>query len=214
MTDEKPARRAPLVTPILLKRSPRYRWPEGERMHYLLARDGLYRCRDEEFFRSCVKTPDGSGELEPQRPFFEPRFPLIPRALFEQVVGFFERAAELYGSEAAALFVWDRAEERVRLIVPEQTATMYESWDGYASPVGVHYELPTDWPAEWVCFGDIHSHVDQPAYASSVDKTDECHSAGLHLVVGRIQREPPEPHAEAGGDGERFLLDPPPLVEG
>ena len=57
-------------------------------------------------------------------------------------------------------------------------------------------------------FGDVHSHVHYAAYASSTDKADESHSAGLHVVVGRIQNEPPEIHAEAVVDGMRFVMDP------
>ena len=71
----------PLLTPILVKSDHELAWPERERLFYLLARDGLYLCRQNEFFRSCVKTRSGPSELEEQRTFFEPRFPRIPAAL-------------------------------------------------------------------------------------------------------------------------------------
>ena len=203
-----------LLTPILVKSDQEMAWPERERLFYLLTRDGLYRCRQNEFFRSCVKADSGPSELEVQKPFFEPRFPKIPAALIEQAVGFFTKIADLHGSEAAALFVWDRSEDQVHLIIPNQTATMSGAGSGYRYPIGVHYDSPGELPGDWVVFGDIHSHVDYAAYASHTDVKDELHSAGLHIVVGRIRREPPELHVEAVVDGERFVLAPDDVFSG
>lgn len=206
MSDSERGGRRPLLTPILAKASEELPWPQDERLFYVLAREGLYLCRENEFFRSCVKAKDGPSELYPQQPFFEPRFPEIPPALIERAVGFFTRIADLHGSEAAALFVWDRGKRRVRLVIPEQTATMGGSGPAYRYPIGVHYDPPADLPPDQVVFGDIHSHVNYAAYASYTDVKDELHSAGLHVVVGRIRDEPPEFHVEAVVDGERFVL--------
>ena len=192
-----------LVTPILVKSEKDDPWPEGERLFYLLARDGLYLCRQHEFFRSCVKVEGGPSELLAHREIFEPRFPTIPRSLIERAVGFHTQIAELHGSESAALFAWDPREQRVKLVVPYQTATM----SGYRYPIGVHYHPPTTLPEDWVIFGDIHCHVSYAAYASHTDVEDEFHSAGLHIVVGRIWNDPPEFHVEAVVDGQRFRLD-------
>ena len=211
----KPRRKSnPLVTPVLPKTGVEMPWPEGERHFFVLAREGLFRCRQHEFFRSCVKAENGPSELASQRPFFEPRFPEIPAAIVEQAVGFFSRIAEIHGSEAAALLVWDRAERRVRLVVPRQTATMGGSTPAWRYPVGVHYDPPADLPEEWVVFGDIHCHVGYAAYASHTDIEDELHSAGLHIVVGRISDEPPEFHVEAVVDGQRFVLEPDSVMGG
>ena len=202
------------TTPVFLKSDADFAWPEDETLFYLVAKDGLHLCRNHAFFRSCVPAERGPSELEAQEPFLVPRFPRIPRDVFERVVGFFDRVAELHGSEAAALLVWDQEEKRVRLVVPEQTATVYRSsWDGYTSPIGVHYVPPASLPPHWRFFADVHSHVHGPAYASSVDKHDELHAAGLHLVVGRIGEEPPEIHVEAVVDGRRFVLDPGDVIE-
>ena len=202
-----PSYAPPRSTPtILAKTAPDLPWPADESLFYLIGREGLFICRNTEFFRSCVPARRGPSALAPQGAFLTPRFPRIPRDLFEQAVGFFDRIADLHGSEAAALLVWDRGEQRVRLVVPEQTATVHCAWDGYRSPIGVHYQPPTDLPPDWVPFGDVHSHVQMAAYASSTDKEDELHAAGLHIVVGRIQKEPPEIHVEAVADGTRFVL--------
>ncbi len=200
-------------TPVMAKRSADLAWPNDERMFYIVARDGLYICRNHDFFQSCVKSTGGPSELEVQSPFLIPQFPMIPCDLFELAVGFFDVIAELQGSEAAAMLVWDRSEQCVRLVVPEQTATMTKAWDGHRSPIGVHYVPPTHLPSDWVPFGDIHSHVDYPAYASTTDKEDETHMAGLHIVVGRLYQEPPELHVEAVVDGARFALEPADVIE-
>ena len=214
MSDSPRGGRRPILTPILAKAGKELEWPRDERLFYLLAREGLYLCREHEFFRSCVKAKGGPSELYPQQPFFEPRFPEIPPAVIERAVGFFTRIADLHGSEAAALLVWDRGERRVRLVIPEQTATMGGSSGPYRYPIGVHYDPPADLPSDQVVFGDIHSHVDFAAYASHTDVADEAHSAGLHVVVGRIRDESPEFHVEAVVDGERFMLEPSQVVAG
>jgi hypothetical protein len=161
-----------------------------------------------------VRAERGPSPLEEQKTFLEPRFPRIPQALFEESVGFFSDIADLHGSEAAALLLWDRDEQRVRLHVPEQTASVSRYSDGYVSPIGVHYVPPPDLPADWIPFGDIHCHVGYSAYASATDKDDELHSAGLHIVVGRIHDEPPDLHVEAVVDGQRFHIDPRQVIEG
>jgi hypothetical protein len=56
--------------------------------------------------------------------------------------------------------------------------------------------------------------VDYSAYASTTDKADETHAAGLHVVVGRISEEPPDIHVEAVVDGTRFELDASRVIEG
>jgi hypothetical protein len=202
------------IAPVLVKSSEEREWMDEPRLFYILGRDGLYRCRNHEFFESCVKTDQGPSGLEEQRTFLRPRFPKIPRALFEQAVGFFSRVADHQGSEAAMLLLWDRRDEQVRLVVPPQKATMYRAWDGRRSPIGIHYEIPADLPADWVPFGDIHSHVHYAAYASSTDVADETHAAGLHVVVGRIHEEPPDLHVEAVVDAQRFVLSLEQVVEG
>ena len=60
--------------------------------------------------------------------------------------------------------------------------------------------------------GDIHSHVDMSAYASAMDKDDELHRPGLHIVVGRLNLEPPDLHIEVTVDGTRFQVADPKMV--
>ncbi len=202
------------VAPVLVKTEAQIDWPEDAPVFYVLGRDGLYLCRNHEFFQSCVKTDRGPSGLEEQQPFLRPRFPKIPQDLFEQTVGFFSRVAERHGSEAAVLLLWDREEQQVRIVVPPQKATMYRAYDGDPCPIGVHYDLPLDLPADWIPFGDMHSHVHFAAYSSATDVADETHAAGLHVVVGRIDQEPPEIHVEAVVDRKRFSMAVDRVIEG
>ena len=208
------ARAAWPATPLHVKREEHFDWPRGPKLFYLLSSSGLFKCRNHEFFRSCVPAQRGPAELSGQEPFLQCAFPRIPRELFERVVGFFDRIRELHNAEASVLLAYDRENEAVEVVVPDQTATVSRYSGGRQYPLGLHYYPPTDLPPGWVLFGDIHSHVDLAAYSSATDVHDETHSAGLHIVVGRLYREPAEVHVEAVVDGERFQLRFDDVVEG
>lgn len=203
-----------LLTPILIQDGSGPAWLDEESAFYVLSRDGLFLCRNHEFFRSCAPARDFPRELESQEPFLFPRYPKLSRAQFERVVGFFARMAELYHSEAAVFLAWDRSAERLELLVPEQVATVGRTWLGGAYPIGLQYSMPTDLPASKFIVGDIHSHVNLAAFSSATDVHDEDYQAGLHIVVGRIQSEPPDVHVEAVVDGQRFVLDPSAVIAG
>src|SRR5207245_2945076 len=113
-----------LVTPIYVKSDAAMPWPEDDKVFHVLTGSGLYLCRNHPFFRSCVPAPSWPSELAPQESFLDLHYPKIPRRRFEVVVGFFARIAELHGSEAAVLMVWDAPAKRLRLIAPEQVATV------------------------------------------------------------------------------------------
>jgi hypothetical protein len=202
-----------LVTPLYVKLKEDMPWPEDS-VFYVLASDGLFLCRNFRFYRSCVPARGFPRELAKQRKFLRVRYPRVPRELLEQAVGFFAEVADRHNAEASVVLAVDTGTDRVHLLVPEQRATVYKSWYGNQYPVGVHYDLPSPLPEGWLIFGDIHSHVDGAAYASYTDKADERYRAGLHIVVGRIRREPPEFHVEATVDGARFHVDPAYVLEG
>ncbi len=194
-----------LFTPLYLKLNDAMPWPEQEKAFYLLSSEGLFLCRNTPFFRSCVPAREFPGELAEQRPFLQLAYPRIPRPLLEQVVGFFDLIGDRFGSEAAVLLAWNRTTETVEAIVPPQTGLVGMSWSGNPYPLELEYEVPP-LPPHLLLLGDIHSHVDGSAYASFVDKADEMHQPGLHLVVGRILDEPPQFHCEATADGFRFKV--------
>ena len=200
-----------LLTAIHIKTAEDAPWPETERMFYRLTRDGLFVCGNADFYHSCVPARGWPSELAPQRPFLKLRYPKVPQPLFERAVGFCARIGELHNAEAAVLLALHRSDQRFQLVIPPQVSVVSSGWSGRAYPLEVHYDAPP-LPPDWVWWGDIHSHVDGPAYASHTDKADEAHRPGIHVVIGRIYLEPPDLHIEAIVDGFRFKIEDPTMV--
>jgi hypothetical protein len=194
-----------LHTPIFVKLAPDMPLPDDVPVFHLLTRDGLFLCRNHPFFRSSVRVEQFPSELAAHQPFLKMRYPKLPRKLVEQVVGFFAIVGRHHASEAAVLLAWDKTAETVVAIVPEQIGLVGCGWYGDPFPMELQYEIPP-LPPNLTLIGDMHSHVDGPAYASSMDKADEEYRAGLHIVVGRIRYEPPEFHCEVTVDGVRFAI--------
>ncbi len=203
-----------LTMPLYVKSDPDMEWPEEHPSFYLLTGNGLFICRNHEFFQSCVPARSWPGELALQGKSLTLRYPRIPAGEMERIVGFFSRIGDLYGSEAAVLLLWDRERGRMTAHAPAQEAGVSEGWTGHRYPIDVRYEQPLDLPAHLTVVGSVHSHVEGAAYASSTDKQDEVHRAGLHVVVGRISREPPEFHCEVVVDGTRFEVEPGAVIDG
>jgi hypothetical protein len=171
----------------------------------LLSSNGCFLCRNTPFFRSCVPVESFPSELAGQKPFLTLSCPRIPRRLMELVVGFFDVIGRRHASEAAVLIAWNRATEVIEIVVPDQVGIVGMSSYGTAYPMELEYQIPP-LPPELMMLGDIHSHVDGLAYSSYLDKADEAHRPGLHIVVGRILDEPPQFHCEATVDGFRFKV--------
>ena len=203
----------PLLTPVRLKTGPNDPWPE-EPVSYLLAGNDLFLCRNHRLFRSCVPAPTWPRELARQATFLEPRFPPLPAGLFARMVGFFDAVARRHGAEAIVLLALDTQTGEVHPVVPEQVAVVSIGWRGTTYAESVEYQPPEDLPDGWVVIADVHSHVHAPAGSSWIDHDDEQHSAGLHIIVGRIHREPPDVRVEAVVDGTRFKLSPEPFLQG
>ncbi len=195
-----------LFTPIHLNTSGQDGRPAGPDAYFLLARNGLFLCRNHPLFSSAVRAPSWPSELLPHEESLTLRLPPVSRSRVERIVGFFSRVYELYASEAAALLVLDGRAGRVRLVVPSQVATVNVGYGGRRSAVGVRYDSTPPASPESIVVGDVHSHADLPAYSSHVDQRDEEYRPGLHVVVGRVDREPPEFHCEFVVDGARFPL--------
>ena len=195
-----------LVTPVYLNTGAGGAAPT-EKAAYVLSGNGLFLHRNHPFFTSCLTARTWPGELGVTEPAFTPRYPRIPADQLERAVGFFAAVARLHRSEAALLIAWDTRGERIRLLVPVQHCTTLSTGTGTGVPVGVHYR-PPPMPGHFALIGDMHSHVDGEARSSSVDRSDERYRPGLHIVVGRIHREPPAFCVEAVVDGFRFDLDP------
>ncbi len=205
---------ADLAVPIYLKTSEEMPWPENERAFYLLSQSGIFLCRNHPFFRSSVHAPSWPGELARHDRSLSLRLPRIPRRHVELAVGFFARVAEAWGGEAGVLLVWDEKSRRLRYQVPEQRATVRASRNGVYTPVSLSYVMTETLAPGCTVIGDMHSHAEAAAYCSSVDRMDEVYRPGLHVVVGRIDREPPEFHCEFVVDGARFIVPNEEVLEG
>lgn len=181
---------------------------------YLLTRDGPFFCRNHPFFTTDVPTRRPIKALAAHEPHCELRYPKVSSALLERIVGFFGRVYEQHGSEAVVLLLWDLVAQHYRVHVPDQEATVWESRGGSRSAWDVTYRVPTDLPARHLLVGDLHSHAAMPAYASMTDRADEARRDGVHGVVGRLDRDPPDFHLALAIDGYRFTLARDQLFEG
>lgn len=182
------------MTPVYLKTDPNMPFPT-DKIFYLLTSDGLFLCRNHDWFQSCVPAKRGPGELAGQTEFVNVSYPLIPRMLIEKAIGFFHAIYKKHGWESALLIVWNKLTQQIELICPDQKA----------STGTVKYEIP-NLPPHLVLVGDMHSHGSWSPNPSSMDEDDEMHRPGLHIVVGGITVEPPEFYCAAVVDGTRFKV--------
>ncbi|NNE91481.1 MAG: hypothetical protein HKN23_07525 [Verrucomicrobiales bacterium] len=192
-----------LLTPVYLKTGDDMEWPEDESVFHLLTGDGLFLCRNHPFFRSSTPVERGPAELAAHEPFIKLNYPKIPAEMFETVVGFFDLIGSKFGAEAAVLFAWNRKTEQIELVVPPQESVVGKTWTGRPFPINVYYDVP-DLPDELIFLGDAHCHVEEAAFASKTDIDDEIDRPGIHIIVGRIDEEPPEIHIDVTVDGSRF----------
>ncbi|MBM4018180.1 MAG: hypothetical protein FJ288_07600 [Planctomycetes bacterium] len=202
-----------LATPVFLKLAADMGWPKDKPVFYLLTADGLYICRNHPFFQSSVLARGWPSELARHRESLRLTYPKVPRRLLELCVGFFDRMAEAYSAEAAAVLLWDGQRRRVSVMIPRQVSKCRRTYGGTLYGLSVRYEMPV-LPGHLAVIGDIHSHVDGGAYASYADRCDEAYRPGLHVVCGRIDREPPDFYADAIVDGVRFSVATDLVLEG
>lgn len=182
-----------ISTPVYLKTDPNMPWPK-DKMFYILSSDGLFLCRNHEWFQSCSLSTRGPGELEKQKAFARLNYPKIPKAIMERALSFFRRIDKRDGWESALLLVWNRQTGEMDLVCPDQKA----------SSTSVEYDIPKSLPQHLALIGDIHSHPHFSPSPSFTDEKDEKSRPGLHIVAGYINRHNPEFHCEAVMDGTRF----------
>lgn len=181
-------------TPVYLKTSETEPLPT-DKFYYLLTRNGLFMCRNNAWFTSCAPAKAGPSDLAEQKPVATLNYPTIPRALFERAVGFFHQVYKAHGWESALILCWNKQTQAMELVCPEQKCSMS----------AVEYEIPV-LPPHLMAIGDLHCHCDFGAFASWTDEHDEMKRPGIHIVVGHVDKEPPEFHSEAVIDGERFKI--------
>lgn len=196
-----------MITPIYIRESEKDPWPEDSAF-YLVTGSGLFLCRNHELFRSCTPVRRWPSELPVQHGFLEPAYPQVPRLLMERLVGFFGAMAKDHGAEAGAYLVYDKSTKKITVRIPEQVSTVREGWGGSVYPVGIDYDNLRSLPDRQMILGTVHSHAYDAAYSSGVDVHDEVDKPGVHIVVGKLDQEPPDLHVDAVVDGVRFPLRP------
>ncbi|MHA2068938.1 MAG: Mov34/MPN/PAD-1 family protein [Candidatus Thorarchaeota archaeon] len=205
-----------LVTPIYIynPEKPDEPWPDDD-VFIMLAGNGLFMCRQHGMFKSCVAMKKWPGELENHEEFLVPNYPKVPRGELEKVVGWFDAMAKSENCEAGGYIIYDEKTKRTSIVIPDQVATQSRRWHGSGShPVGLDYENLSPLPKGQTIIGTIHSHVYMQAFSSVTDTNDETHKTGFHIVVGKLDHEPPDFHVEAVVDEERFDLDMEDVVKG
>ena len=202
-----------VTTPIYIKETDGEPWPE-EGTFYILSSSGLFLCRNHDMFQSCTPVRSWPSELAPQKPFLQPFYPQIPRLVMEQVTGFFGAMAEEHRCEAGVYLIYDRNDHEVTVAVPTQVSTVSRGAGALDYGIGLDYDNLDALPPHQMILGTVHSHVYGAAYSSGIDVHDEVDKPGLHIVVGKLDRDPPDLYAVAVVDGSRFPLDPKSVIEG
>jgi hypothetical protein len=185
------------------------RLPEGK-VRYVLAREGLYVERATSMFTTSTLLTGELPELDRHAQRCVLHTSALPAEMIALMVGFFQYASDLHGGEGALILLYHPGEDRFEWYCPHQTVKMY-TWRGrwYADD-SISYENPLELSPGWVQFGDAHSHL-HAAIPSHIDRADERHGDGLHLIVGYINSRHPTYNAEFVVDGRRYHM-PPELI--
>jgi len=111
-----------------------------DKLFYVLARNGYFKCRNHQFFEAAVQlTNEGHPNLDDYEEKLICKYPKIPQSMLEDIVGFFARVDKELFSEAYVCIFWDMIEEEMKMLVPEQEVSM----------TSANYKLP-NYPDHWI----------------------------------------------------------------
>lgn len=200
---------------------------------YIMAANGIYYEQNDDLFHASTVIHEfwrpinfGAMGLADHPEFFKPKFPIIPAALVEQCLGFFQAVEQKTDCECGLVLLYDPLTGDYQWCCPEQEIGKFD----------LHFTTPIpgkDYPEHLIHFGDVHLHPGMSAYHSGTDKDDEMTASdGLHLVVGTGKKygkwnsslkngkgdwEPDEQRIEFCGvfvaDGARFKVQPSEVLE-
>ena len=182
----------------------------SDSLYYLLASNGIFLVNNNDLFRSVTVAPGIAG-LRSQEPVASLSFPKLPKDLIEQVYGFFAFVFRKWGGEAVAFLYYSPESGRFHVGIPPQKIFRYRGLREWRTEGRVEYGyLPR--PASFLKIGDIHSHPDTSAFFSLTDDYDDSED-GLRMVMGNLNRRPPDVRVSFVAGGTRFRLRPEDVLE-
>ena len=164
---------------------------------YMLGRDGYYLKKSNRLFDAVVKIaslPDFNDVAESVKW----NAPKIPSKIIDESLEFFRAVHDEHRSEAIVLLALDKGVWSI--VVPDQKV----------SPASLKYECP----AGANLAGTIHSHCGMGAFFSGTDTNDVANFDGVHIVLGRIDRNDYEIEVGVYVNGRLFKGEPGDVIEG
>ena len=161
-------------------------------------------------YASVTPVGDGAGLL-PRRASLRLCLPRLPRLVMERIFGFFRAVYLTWEGEAVAFLYYAPARRAFRIGVPPQVVVRRAVRGGWRTEGRVLYGYHPRADG-FLKVGDVHSHAGMPAFHSATDDHDDAET-GLHLTLGRLDRQRPEVSASFVAHGARFLLRPEDVVE-
>lgn len=158
---------------------------ETGQSRYVMAANGIFYEQHDDLFHGCDRIHEfyravnfGQMQLLEHKPFFVPKFPIIPSYLISMCLGFFKAVEDKTDCECGLVLLYDPDTQLYQWCCPEQEIS---KWD-------LKFETPIpgkDYDERLIHFGDVHLHPGMSAYHSGTDHDDEMTASdGLHLVVG------------------------------
>ena len=197
------------MIPLHLKTEEQGDSPEAS-IYYLVAENGTFLVRNTELFSSVTEVDSVPGLLQ-EEASCALHFPRLPRAIMEQMYGFFRAVYQTWDGEAVAFLFYEPESSAFRLGIPPQTLVRH-CFAGYSwTEKSVSYGyLPR--PRGFVKLGDAHSHPNLSAFFSCTDDRDDDQD-GLRIVIGALESSSPDVSVSFVAGGTRFSLSPEDALE-
>jgi proteasome lid subunit RPN8/RPN11 len=172
-------------------------------VYFLVAANDIFLVNKTALFTSITEARDISW-LAPQKPSLRLSFPKVPRQLMEQIYGFFQVVYNRWRGEAVAFLYYAQATGHFGVAVPPQELRRYQCAGRWYTEPSVNYGYLSP-VAGYVKLGDVHSHMNLPAFFSRTDSRDDWQD-GLRIVLGSLDRPVPDVRASFIAQGVRFAL--------
>ena len=172
-------------------------------IYYLLARNGVFLVKKTALFSAATRVDTLVG-FEPHQEALDLGVPRVPRRILEAAYGFFLEVYQRWEGEAIALLYYSPQARKFQIAIPPQSLYRYRTVRGWRTESRLTYgTFPR--PEGFLKLGDIHSHADMPAFFSATDDRDDSED-GLRIVLGQIDRRPPDIAVSFVTGGARFYL--------